>query len=350
MSLVKSLAISLPKNKHGQTEVTKTLAKKLTNSSSQEAVLDRIHQATGVKQRHFALPIERYLELGDFSEANNLFAELALPLAEDSISRALAEAGLEAKDIDMLFFTTVTGIGAPSLDALIASRMGFRPNLKRIPSFGLGCVAGAAGMARVADYLKGHPDQVALLVSVELCSLTIQWHDTSMANFIGTGLFGDGAAAAVMVGAKHQLAGSGILVVDTLSALYPDTHNMIGWKIGTSGFSLMLEAGVPAMIEKYFASDVAAFLEKNNLEQSDIDVWVAHPGGPKVLTAYTSNLQISDEQLLSSWEVLANAGNMSSAAVLHVLAAEIKQPPGTKGLLFAVGPGVTAELVLLEWR
>jgi alkylresorcinol/alkylpyrone synthase len=350
MAVINSLGISLPKNIHSQAEVTQALAKKLTTSSAQQAVLDRVHKATGVMQRHFPMPIEDYLELRDFSHTNQLFAEHALPLVEEAISSALEQAGLEAKDVDMMFFTTVTGVGAPSLDALIASDMGFRSDLKRIPSFGLGCVAGAAGIARVADYLQGHPKDVALLVSVELCSLTVQWQDTSMANFIGTGLFGDGAAAAVMLGDEHPLAGSGITVVDTLSALYPDTSHMIGWKIGTSGFSLMLEAGVPAMIEKHFAKDVAALLEKNNLAQSDIDVWLAHPGGPKVLTAFTSSLGISDEKLASSWAVLANTGNMSSAAVLHVLASEMKQPSGTKGLLFALGPGVTAELVLLEWK
>lgn len=350
MAVIKSLGTALPGNTHTQAEVTKALAKKLTKSSSQQVVLDRVHSATGVKQRHFPLPIDEYLELEDFSQANELFAEHALPLAEDAIKRALNQAGLEAKDVDLIFFTTVTGIGAPSLDALIASRMGFRSDVKRIPSFGLGCVAGAAGIARVSDFLKGHPKGVALLVSVELCSLTIQWNDASMANFIGTGLFGDGAASAVMLGDEHPLADSGIKVLDTLSALYPDTHDMIGWKIGTTGFSLMLEAGVPAMIEQHFAGDVAAILHKNQLKQSDIEVWIAHPGGPKVLTAFTSSLHMSDEQLASSWAVLANAGNMSSAAVLHVLASEFKQEPGTKGLLFALGPGVTAEFVLLEWK
>lgn len=350
MALITALGTALPQNAHSQAEVTRVLAKKLAASGSQKVVLDRVHTATGVSQRHFPMPIEDYLELRDFSQTNQLFAEHALPLAEQAISRALEQAGLEAKDVDMMFFTTVTGVGAPSLDALIASDMGFSPDLKRVPSFGLGCVAGAAGIARVADYLKGHPTDVALLVSVELCSLTVQWQDTSMANYIGTGLFGDGAAAAVMLGDEHPLAGSGIEVVDTLSALYPDTAHMIGWKIGTSGFSLMLEAGVPAMIEKHFAQDVKRLLEKNNLEQSDIEVWVAHPGGPKVLTAFTASLGISDENLASSWAVLANAGNMSSAAVLHVLASEMKQPSGTKGLLFALGPGVTAELVLMEWK
>ena len=171
-----------------------------------------------------------------------------------------------------------------------------------------------------------------------------------MANVIGTGLFGDGAACIVMVGQDHPLAGSGILVKATRSALYKDTQEMIGWKIGTSGLSLMLEAGVPAMIEQNFEPDVAALLENHGIDQRSIGVFVAHPGGPKVLTAFEEALKLSKQDLQSSWQVLADSGNMSSAAVLHVLALEQNHPADTLGLLFALGPGVTSETVLLEWQ
>jgi len=210
-------------------------------------------------------------------------------------------------------------------------------------------VAGAAGIARVADYLAGHPDEVALVVSVELCSLTIQWQDRSMANFIGTGIFGDGAATVVMVGEKHPLAKGGIEVVSSRSALYPESEEMIGWKIGSTGFTLMLEAGVPNLIETNFAQDVNAFLGSHALTPDDVDVWIAHPGGPKILDAFSDALGLQNKELDSSWAVLAKAGNMSSAAVLHVLFDVQKQPAGSTGLLFAMGPGVSCELVLLRW-
>jgi alkylresorcinol/alkylpyrone synthase len=290
-----------------------------------------------------------YGQLDSFTESNALFSEHALALAERATSNALDASGISAHEVDHIFFTTVTGIGAPSLDALLVQRMGFRADVRRTPSFGLGCVAGAAGIARVADYLKGHPKDVALVISVELCSLTVQWDDRSMANYIGTGLFGDGAATVVMVGEQHNSALDGIRVLGSRSVLYPETQDLIGWKIGTTGFSLMLEAGVPDMIAKHFAEDVDAFLAFNSMTRADVDFWIAHPGGPKILDAFRDSLSLGPVDLDSSWGVLGSTGNMSSAAVLHVLSGVRHQAKGATGLLFAFGPGVSAELVLLEW-
>ena len=297
----------------------------------------------------FVLPISEYTDIDSFTMANELFAQHAITLVEDSTRRALDNAGLNADEVDHLFFTTVTGVGAPALDVLLAARMGFRTDLKRIPSFGLGCAGGAAGIARVSDYLVGDPKAVALVVSVELCSLTIQWEDRSMANYVGTGIFGDGAAAVVMVGSEHPKALTGIRVRGTRSTLYSDTESLIGWKIGASGLSLMLEAGVPEMIIEHFAGEVDLLLSQQGLSRDDIDVWIAHPGGPKILEAFASSLELSDADFAASWDVMARAGNMSSAAVLHVLNDIYQQPPKSLGLLFAVGPGVSLELVLLEW-
>lgn len=349
-STIVSVGTALPPHVHTQAEVTDVLAAKLAPTRESRAVLDRVHAATGIQQRHFALPIHEYEQLESFSQSNALFVEHAVTLAERSIRDALEDAGIAATDVDHLFFTTVTGVGAPAIDVMLAARMGFRSDLRRIPSFGLGCVAGASGIARVADYLDGHPTEVALVVAVELCSLTVQWDDRSMANFVGTGLFGDGAATVVMVGAKHPLAKRGVRVLASRSALYPDSETMIGWKIGTTGLSLMLEAGVPEAVETHFAADVNALLDQQQLRKGDISEWIAHPGGPKILDAFASSLQLADDALASSWAVMARAGNMSSAAVLHVLASVFDQPADTHGLLFALGPGISAELVLLEWQ
>ena len=341
---------ALPDNAHSQSEVTEALAPRLAPTDGSRAVLERIHSNTKIRQRHFVLPISEYTDIDSFTKANSLFAEHALVLVETATRNALENSGLDATEVDHLFFTTVTGVGAPSLDVMLASSMGFRPDLKRIPSFGLGCAGGAAGIARVADYLAGDPMGVALVVSVELCSLTIQWEDRSMANYVGTGVFGDGAAAVVMIGDKHPKAKKGISVKASRSTLYSDTESLIGWKIGTGGLSLMLEAGVPEMIEQHFAADVDALLSQQGLKRADIDVWIAHPGGPKILEAFSTALNLADSDLVPSWEVMARAGNMSSAAVLHVLNDVFHQPVSTYGLLFAVGPGVSLELVLLEWK
>jgi alkylresorcinol/alkylpyrone synthase len=351
MPRILAVAPVLPENVHEQHEITSALGDRLTGTSASRSVLERVHAASGIKTRHLALPLERYADLDSFSETNALFAELALPLVEKAVTTALHEAGLLVDDVDYLFFTTVTGVQAPSLDAALATSLGFRSDLKRVPSFGLGCVAGAAGIARVADYLAGNPSGVALLVSVELCSLTLQWNDQSMANVVGTGIFGDGAAAVVMTGDEHPAAlrSTGPRVIGSRSALYPDSASMIGWQIGSAGFTLMLAAGVPALIDGHFAEGVDQLLAEAGMTRGDVDDWIAHPGGPRILESFAAALDLPPAALDLSWEVMARTGNLSSAAVLHVLAAVGHREPGTRAVLFALGPGVTAELVLLEW-
>ena len=352
MARILAVAPVLPEHATTQAQITAELAAGMTDDPAARAVMQRIHASSGIETRHLALPLAEYRGIEGFTATNALFAELALPLAERAVTAALAEAGLRVDEVDHLFFTTVTGLGAPSLDAQLATSMGFRSDLRRVPSFGLGCVAGAAGLARVADYLAGHPQGVALLVAVELCSLTLQWDDASMANVVGTGIFGDGAAAVVMVGDAHPALAAAeprARVVGSRSVLYPESAEMIGWRIGESGFRLMLAAGVPALIDGHFAGAVDELLAEVGWTRADVDDWIAHPGGPRVLESFSAALDLAPAALATSWAVLARAGNMSSAAVLHVLAEGGPRPAGTRSLLFALGPGVTAEIVALEW-
>jgi alkylresorcinol/alkylpyrone synthase len=241
----------------------------------------------------------------------------------------------------------------PSIDARIAARIGLRPDVKRLPLFGLGCLAGAAGVARLHDHLRGAPDTVAVLVSVELCSLTVQRDDPSAANMVASGLFGDGAAAVVAVGAEHPLAaGHGVRVVDSVSHLYPDTARAMGWDVGTTGLRIVLGVEVPELVVKYLADDVAALLGRHGLEVDDVARWVCHPGGPKVIEAIQSTLGLTEMDLQMTWSSLDRIGNLSSASVLHVLKdtlAERPGAPGDWGVLMAMGPGFCAELVLLRW-
>lgn len=348
MAHIASVEVALPPHVYSQEEVTAELVGRLAADAATKTVIQRVHQATGVSTRHLALALTEYAHLDSFTRANELYAVHALPLIVSSATAALAGAGLEPRDVDMVFFTTVTGLGAPSLDVALHKALGLRSDVKRIPSFGLGCVAGASGIARVADYLAGHPEDVALLVSVELCSLTIQWDDTAMANIVGTGLFGDGAAVAVMMGPDHPDA-TGPRVIGSQSSLYPDSEEMIGWRIGSTGFRLMLTAGVPAMIDGHFKSDVDTFLAHLGKTPNDVTAWLAHPGGPRILESFSEALNLDPGQLSTSWDVMASVGNLSSAAVLHVLAREMLQPAGTLGVLFALGPGISSELVALEW-
>lgn len=349
MSRIAAVAPVLPAYAYTQAEITAELAPLISAVPARRAVLERMHAASGIATRHTALPLERYRDLGDFRASNDLFIEVATDLAERALREALAAVGLEPPDVDYVMFTSVTGISAPSVDALLVSRLGLRPDVKRLPSFGLGCVGGAAGLARVNDYLVGHPDEVGVLLSVELCSLTLQRDDETMANFVATGLFGDGAAAVVLVGDNRSEPGPRI--VDTRSSFFPDTREVIGWNIGGSGFEIVLTAGVAEVIERHFPGEVAAFLADHGLTIEQVAAWVAHPGGPRVLDAFASSLALPRDRFDTSWATLDRVGNLSSAAVLHVLADTISAgvTPGGAGLLFALGPGVSAEFVLLEW-
>ena len=365
MSHILSVAPAVPGPALPQAQITATIAPLLLGeedggnaaagtspASSRRRTLDRLHGASGVQTRHLALPLDAYGSLTSFGQANDHFIHLGTQLAEEAARSALDLAGLQAHEVDFLMFTSVTGVSAPSLDALLVARLGMRTDVRRLPSFGLGCVAGAAGLARVHDYLEGHPGHVALLVSVELCSLTIQHGDDSMANLVSSGLFGDGAAAVVMVGDAHPAAGRAQLaVVDSRSRLYPDTEDHLGWHVGDSGFRIVLSAGLAGVVGEHLGDDVAGLLEDHDLKARDVARWVVHAGGPRILEAVQEALDLDDVALEHSRASLAAVGNLSSASVLHVLDATMREgaPPGSPGVLLAFGPGVSAEIVLLRW-
>jgi alkylresorcinol/alkylpyrone synthase len=345
----------LPQHRYAQRDITRTLAGVVLTDSSRRPALERLHTATTVKTRHLALPLERYTDLDGFGAANDAFIDVGLDLAEEALRAALAGAGLSPRDVDMLMTVSVTGVAAPSLDARLVGRAGLRDDIKRIPIFGLGCVAGAAGVARVHDFLLGHPDDVAVLLSIELCSLTFQRDDESMPNLVASGLFGDGAAAVVLLGERRarQLGlDAAPEVTATRSRFYPDTERVMGWDIGATGFRIVLAASVAAVVEENLGDDVRGFLEDHDLKTADIGRWIAHPGGPKVLDAISRALDVPGDAFAHTWASLAAVGNLSSASVLHVLERTLADPPpapGTPGLLLAMGPGFCAELVLLRW-
>jgi alkylresorcinol/alkylpyrone synthase len=323
--------------------------------------LDRVgdlHRSVQVGGRHLALPLEQYAELTSFQARNDAWIRVALDLGAAAIRSALRAAGLVPRDVDHLFFVTVTGLAVPSIDARLMNRLEFRRDVRRTPIFGLGCVAGAAGIARVNDVLRAHPTETAVLLSVELCSLTLQRGDLSVANIIAGGLFGDGAAALVMRGAacRPVSAFRGPRVLATESVFYPDTERMMGWDFVDGGFKVVLSAQVPGLVLGHIGTDVDAFLARHGYGRGDIMHWVAHTGGPKVLQAFESALALPEGALGRSWASLREVGNLSSASVLFVLSDLMAAAPdgrparsGDLGLLMALGPGFCAELVLLKW-
>jgi alkylresorcinol/alkylpyrone synthase len=347
----------LGENPYSQEEITRSFNEIATPTDTQRAVIERIHQATQVKSRHLALQAERYPELSSFTASNNAFIEVALKLGAESINAALNKAGLVASDVDYVMATSITGLAVPSLETRLVPIVGFRSNVKRVPIFGLGCAAGAAGIARLADYLVGHPDGVALLLSVELCSLTVQYDDLSMANIVSSGLFGDGAGALVMVGERRaeKLGITGPRVIASASQIYPESEDAMGWNIGSKGFGIVLSPSVGELVSNNLRGEIESFLDQHGLTTSDITRWVCHSGGPRILEAVEESLHLGNGELALSWNSLAEKGNLSSAAVLHILSDLLegrgmeKPVAGTPGLLLAMGPGFSTELVLLEW-
>ena len=352
---IASAASAFPKHYYSQKQLLERLQDYWGDQLKNPLLLARLHRNVTVDGRYLAIPAEQYVDIKTWGQANDIWIKVAQELGEQALCLALHNAGLQPSDLGALLFTTVTGVASPSIDALLINRMNLPANIRRTPIFGLGCVAGAAGIARANDYVRAYPKQAAALVSVELCSLTLQREDLSVANLISSGLFADGAAAVIVTGPEFESQGPEIVgpkILATRSVFYPSTEEMMGWNISEKGFRIILSTEVPTLIRQNLGRDVDAFLADHGHQRSDLKSFVLHTGGPKVLDASADALGLHNGQLDASWDCLRKVGNLSSASVLCVLEDVMKNrrpEPGTLGLLAAMGPGFCSELLLLQW-
>lgn len=356
---IASVGTAYPPHRYPQAEITEALKTRWQDRMEEPRLMNRLHANCGVEFRNLIFPLETYESISGFGPTNDAWIEGALELGQKAITIALDRVGLTPSDISAIFFTSVTGIAAPSIDARLANLMNFPTNIKRTPIFGLGCVAGAAGIARAADYVRAFPKQYALLLSVELCSLTWQDNDQSIANLIACGLFGDGAAAVVLAGEETPLGRKPTSVqdpcpkvLDTRSTFYPNTEHIMGWKINDTGFNIVLSPEVPGLVKTHLRKNVEDFLADNDLGMGQICSYIFHSGGPKVLEAMEDTLDLPPHALSSSWNSLRNVGNISSASVLTVMEDFLLNKPGSPGcysMLAAMGPAFCSELLLLQW-
>jgi alkylresorcinol/alkylpyrone synthase len=346
---IAGVASAFPSHRYDQKQITDALVDHWGDRLEAPARLRRIHCRAGVDVRYLAFPLEEYGHFETWGQSNRAWLRVSAELGAKAIDAVLEGTSLMRSDIDALYTVSVTGIASPSLDARLVNSMGLRSDIKRTPIFGLGCVGGAVGLVRAADYLRAFPGQVAVLLSVEVCSLTIQLDDRSTANMIASGLFADGAVAALLTGRGTV---QGPEIVNTKSVFYPETEDMMGWDISEKGFRMILSPRLPELIRSHFATDVDCFLNENGISRKDVGSWVIHPGGPRILEAVEASLGLCERELEASWECLSRYGNLSSGSVLKVLEEVIARhhpEPGTVGVIAAMGPGFCAELLLVRW-
>lgn len=344
-----SIRHALPPQVYSQVEIATTVAELFVARPEDLSRLPEIFANARISQRHLVMPLDWYRNPCSAVERNRLYFEKGLTLLESAARDCLAAIDWPADRVDQIICVSTTGLATPSLDARLINRLKLRRDTSRLPVWGLGCAAGVAGLARAYDYCLAYPDQVVLLAALECCSLTLIQSDLSLKNLIGTALFGDGAAAALVVGDQVELAGPAMRARG--SFLFPDSYAIMGWKFVDDGMELVLAPELPELIRRELPQLVKRFLRQHGCEMTDLRHHLAHPGGARVVDAYLQGLGLPQSVLRLSSQVLNQVGNLSSVTILLVLeawlaqSAEARQGPG---LVSAFGPGFSAELLLVE--
>jgi alkylresorcinol/alkylpyrone synthase len=327
-------------------EIAKDFARKHFEGKLED--IDRllaVYDHSQINNRQFCVPPDWFMEPHTFSQKNAVYVEWAVKLGAEAAIACLAKAKVHASEIDHIIFVSSTGLSTPSIDARLFNHLHFQPDIRRTPIWGLGCVGGACGLAHANDYIMAYPKAKVLLVAVELCGLTFHFADFSRSNFVATALFGDGAAAVLLSG-----EGEGPTILDQRATTWPDSLDIMGWNIVDAGLQVVFAKAIPRMVTTNAKADIDSFLGRSNLQIGDMDYFLIHPGGAKVIEAYIKTLGLKNEQLTYSESVLSRHGNISSVTVLYILdnVMEEKMILGKYGLLTALGPGFSSQNILLR--
>lgn len=313
--------------------------------------VDRLIQAfdnTEIVTRNFCEPISYYVTPNTFGERNEEYLQQALMWSVKAIESCIEAANIDKDEITDILFVSTTGLATPSVDALIINQMRLNPHINRIPIFGLGCGGGVSGMAKANTLAKANPDAVVLLVAVELCSLTLLRNDYSKSNFIGSSLFSDGIAACIIMG-DNRTGDKKATYKASSSKLYYDSLEVMGWDFKDTGFKVLFSKDIPTFINEHIRDDIDNFLAAEGLKLDNIKNFIFHPGGKKVLDAYTDALKLDGVSLQKTRSVMNDYGNMSSVTVLYVLEKFMNEGfEDGYGLMLAMGPGFSSEMVLLK--
>ncbi len=306
MPKIAGVSTAVPPHTLTQKDI-KLFAEKIFKEGDRAHRLMPVFDNAMVEKRHFVTNLEWFAEKHDFTEVNDLYIESALKLSEEAVCKLADQCGVQTTDFDVVFFISTTGLSTPSIDARLFNRIKMNPHIKRVPLWGLGCAGGAGGLSRAHDYLIAYPTHRALIIAVELCGLAFQINDYSKSNLISTALFGDGAAAVLMVGDQVKLNDNFCAHPSTLgshSTIYPDSLDVMSWRITSEGFKVQLSKNIPSIVTSLVKENVTEFLDQNNLSLEKINHFIMHPGGMKVLQAYSEGLNVPMEKLNHSMNIL----------------------------------------------
>jgi alkylresorcinol/alkylpyrone synthase len=349
-----ALATATPPHRTRQSDAKSLAAEMFQETLEVRPALLQVFDHTGIACRQTCMPLEWYGSDHGFAERNALYLEHALKLSTEVAQRSLDRAGLRPRDIDQLVFVSSTGLATPSVDAHLANALSFRADVRRTPIWGLGCAGGAAGLSRARDFALADPGSRVLLIALELCTLTFQRNDLTQRNLIAASLFGDGAAAAVVLGADVPRNGgedASMALLASGSTLWKDSLDVMGWTVDGDGLHVVFSKDIPSIVRQNLRPSLSAFLASQRLELDGLEHLVVHPGGVKVLAAYAEALGRPPEAFEHSRDVLHDHGNMSSPTCLFVLERFLRSgtiAEGERAVVAALGPGFSSEFVLLQ--
>jgi alkylresorcinol/alkylpyrone synthase len=341
-----SLATATPAHTVPQHELMNAVGEYFAANGVEVTRLLPAFRHAGIGTRHLCEPMEWYLRPIGWKTRNDAFLRHAPAVLEDAARRAVDEAGLVFGDIDQVVTVCSTGVATPSLDALLMERVPLRDDVGRLPVFGLGCAGGVTGLGAAARLARADPGSNVLFLVVELCTLTFRSADRRKANVIATALFGDGAAAAVV--RADASAGDRPVILHAGELRWPGTLDVMGWDVAEDGLTVLFSRDIPTIVRERLRDAAGGYLARHGLRLDDIDGFLAHPGGAKVLDALEEVFGLPDGGMTDSRAVLRDHGNMSAATVLFVLDRAIRRGVRGRQLLSSLGPGFTGAFLTLD--
>lgn len=352
MAKVISIGTADAPHKFSQKEVKDFVHNLFSGVSDEADRMINVFNNSMIETRHFSQPVEWATLTHGFKERNELYVKNAYDISSKALRNCIREIEAKFSDFDHIIFVSSTGISTPSIDALLINDLKLDSHIRRTPIWGLGCVGGAVGLSRAFEYARAWPNGATLVIAVEICSLAFQRDDYSKSNIVATSLFSDGAAAALVVGKEHELFNrAGFTFIDSLSTTFPNSLDIMGWEIVDMGFKVIFSKDIPSIVRKYVRPNIMELLNKHKLTLGNIRHFITHPGGLKVINAYEESLALSDGTLELSRKVLREHGNMSSPSVLYVLKEFLQSGeyfPGDFGIISALGPGFSSEIILFQ--